>query len=191
MDCGGKRLLFRDYDETATAHVDVMQDVHYKLNGGVSATSFKTRFGDTWTELYPSVERNVRIRLRNGQKRAADIQLGDLAADGSIIVGRIQHLVRDICALPCGEYVGAGTLVYDDATQEWLRAGDLWTVLALDIPLIFESFVTLPGSVIELSSGYKLRDYLEIPEQAMEERYAAALADLPAPTLADGFESNK
>ena len=189
----GHGLVFRDYDETATAHADVMRDVHLRLNGGASASSYKSRYGDTWTELYPSVDPTAIVKLWNGTRRACDVKLGSRAADGSIIVGRIRHQVREICALPYGEYVGAGTLVYMEGTQEWLRAGNMWQVIKLAKPIVFESFITLPGSIIELTSGYKLRDYLEIPEQAMEERYAAALAEMeaPAPAPVDGIEGNK
>jgi hypothetical protein len=190
-------LIFRDYDETATAHADVMRDVHVRLNGGASASPYKSYYGNKWTELYPSVEPSAVVKLRNGTRRARDIQLGSRAKDGSIIVGRIRHFVHEICALPYGEYVGAGTLIYMDGSQEWLRAGDMWPVIRLDKPQVFESFITLPGSIIELASGYKLRDYLEIADHAMEERYAAALADMaapapvPAPAPVDGIECNK
>jgi hypothetical protein len=46
-------------------------------------------------------------------------------------------------------------------------------------PTIFHSFITLPGSKIELASGVFLRDYLEIASRDTEAPYSAALATLP------------
>ena len=102
---------------------------------------------------------------------------------GDVIAGRIQHIVTEICELPAtgthNDQVAAGTLFFNSATNLWQRCGDLYPVRTV-APTVFESFITLPGSRLELASGVFLRDYLEIASKDTEGPYAAALAALGA-----------
>jgi hypothetical protein len=93
--------------------------------------------------------------------------------------------VRDYTVLPSGEEVGAGTLLWDEATSQWLRAGDVYksTEICGGYQL-FEGFVVLPGSKLCTRGGYYLRDYMEIGADSMEELYAEELANLPSPVTA-------
>jgi hypothetical protein len=178
-------FLFRDYDETAAAHYEAIRDIHEKLNG--SQEPFRTQFGAGWTELLPSVSPLTKVRGSSGSKAwrtAIGIDLGDTLAGGSdasanVVVGKISHFVHQVCKLPYnGNYVGAGTLIYERDSDCWARAGDIYPVYKLQFPLIFNSFITLPGSVIELEHDYLIRDYLEIASPDTEAPYARALAAL-------------
>lgn len=179
--------IFRDYDETEAAHYDAMLYVHRTLNG--TDKPFITGFKDTWDELYPSVAPDVNIRMRDGTyKAAAAIQLGDKLAQGDMVHGIIRMLVHDIVYL--NEFadkpikVGAGTLVWNPEEAQWVRAGDLHCVHVTRAPLIFYGFITLPGSKLELESGYFVRDYFEVASPDTEKSYTAALESMSAPVNA-------
>jgi hypothetical protein len=170
--------LFRDYDETSVAHKEAIEYAHYHLNGRQQQSA--SAFGSAWKELLPAVAPNTLIRLRDGScRRSADLQLGDIMTTGDVIAGRIQHIVTEICELPAGAQVAAGALIFNPATNLWQRCGDLYPVRTV-APTVFESFITLPGSRLELASGVFLRDYLEIASKDTEGPYAAALAALGA-----------
>jgi len=171
--------LFRDYDETSAAHSAAIELANTQLNGAAAAT-IKTSFGEKWHELYPSMAPQTPLRLRSASAAvlATDIQLGAEMTTGDKVAGVIKHLLTEICNLPTGEQVGAGTLIYDEEVHAWRRAGDMYTVHKI-APTIFHSFITLPGSKIELASGVFLRDYLEIASSDTEAPYSAALATLP------------
>ena len=171
--------LFRDYDETTAAHKEAIEAINIQLNG-TAASAIKTTFGEKWYELYPSMSPNTAVRVYDGSAEAASaLQLGATMTTGDKVAGVIQHLLTEICHLPTGEQVGAGTLIYDSNSNAWIRAGDLYTVTKCP-PTIFNSFITLPGSKIELASGVFVRDYLEIASHDTEAPYAAALASLSA-----------
>ena len=175
------RHIFRDYDETSLAHKKAIEAANIQLNGS-SAADIKTAFGDKWTELYPSISPTTQVRLRNGSLRSASaVVLGDIMTTGDQVVGILQHLLTEICQLPTGELVGAGTLIYNTHTNVWVRAGDIYAVHKSS-PIIYNSFITLPGSKIELASGVFLRDYLEIASKDTEGPYTAALAALSETT---------
>ncbi len=117
-------------------------------------------------------------------KRAREIQLGEWLPAGRVI-GRIRMRVRDYVPLPSGEEVGAGTLVWDTKTSQWLRAGDLYKTTELRGGYqLYEGFVVHPGSKLCTRGGYYLRDYMEIGADSMEEEYSAALTAMTAPISA-------
>jgi hypothetical protein len=169
--------VFRDYDETSAAHSAAIELANRQLNGCAAAV-IKTSFGEKWHELYPSMAPQTCVALRAATAAtAAEIQLGAEMTTGDKVAGTIQHLLTEICHLPTGEQVAAGTLIYDDMLNAWRRAGDMYTVHKVT-PTVFHSFITLPGSKIELASGVFLRDYLEIASSDTEAPYSAALAAL-------------
>ena len=171
--------IFRDYDETTAAHKEAIEIANKQLNGAAAET-IKTAFGDKWHELFPSMSPNTQVRLHNNIcQLASAIKLGAQMTTGDKVAGIIQHLITEVCNLPTGEQVGAGTLIYDIHANVWVRAGDIYTVHKSP-PIIFNSFITLPGSKIELASGVFLRDYLEIASHDTEAPYTAALARLSA-----------
>jgi hypothetical protein len=172
--------VFRDYDETDTPNYKVMSQIHTALNAN---TEFKTFYNKEWDELCPSVSGNTEIQLRNGSyKYARNVQLGEWLAGGNRVIGRIQVRVRDYVTLPSGEEVGAGTLVWDDETSQWLRAGDMYkTTHITGGSLVYQGFIVLPGSLIRTRGGFYLRDYMEIASDYMEDEYAAELETMPAP----------
>ncbi len=174
--------LFRDYDETSVAHKEAIEFAHYSLNGRQASAS---AFGERWQELLPAVAGDTLCRLRDGTcRQAADLQLADHLATGDMIAGRIQHIVTEICQLPTGEQVAAGTLFFNSASGLWQRCGDVYPVKHIP-PTTFESFITLPGSKLELASGVFLRDYLEVASKDTEGPYAAALAALSQPVATE------
>lgn len=174
--------IFRDYDETDEPNYRFMASMHKALNAN---TQFQTSYKHSWNELCPSVNGNTEVLMADGKyKRAREIQLGEWLPAGRVI-GRIRMRVRDYVPLPSGEEVGAGTLVWDTKTAQWLRAGDLYKTTELRGGYqLYEGFVVLPGSKLCTRGGYYLRDYMEIGADSMEEEYSAALTAMTAPISA-------
>lgn len=172
--------LFRDYDETDAPNYKVMSQIHAALNAN---TEFHTNYKLEWHELYPSVAGNTEIQLLSGSyKRAREIHVGDWLAGNQRVIGRMRMLVQEYVSLPGEEVVSTGTLVWDVASSQWLRAGDMYMPTRIrGAPLVFEGFVVLPGSVLRTRGGNYLRDYMEIGLDSMEDEYAAALETMPAP----------
>jgi hypothetical protein len=180
---------FRDYDETDAPNYKVMSQIHAALNAN---TEFKTNYNVEWEELCPSVSGNTEVQMRDGSyKYARNVQLGDWLAGGHRVAGRIRMLVRDYVILPSEEVVGSGTLIWDEGSSQWRRAGDLYRNTYINGGrLVFEGFIVLPGSVLHTRGGFYLRDYMEIGSDSMEDEYAAELEAMVAPADASRMRTN-
>ncbi len=164
-------FVFRDYDETSDAHFESIADIHRKLN---ECELINTNYTKTWREYIPALDPSLTLKVKNGCKKIADIQLGEHISFITTVVGKIQHSITEVCHTESG-IVSPGTLLYHTPSSKWLRAGDIYTVVKLDKPVIFENLITLPGSILELESGQLVRDYLEIASPDTEAPYAEAL----------------
>jgi len=168
-----REFIFRDYDETSDGHIDSLTDIHRKLN---ECELTETNYTKTWHQFVPAFNPTTTLKVKNGVKPITNIQLGERISFITTVVGKIQHSIQEVCYIPSSNTsVSPGTLLYHDASSKWLRAGDIYNVIKLDKPCIFENLITIPGSILELESGQLARDYLEIASPDTEAPYAAAL----------------
>jgi hypothetical protein len=83
------------------------------------------------------------------------------------------------------EFLSPATLLWNPDANKWQRAGELYTPIRLESsywhnksPLVFLSFIVTPNSQIELASGLRIRDYMELCSPDAEAPYAKALQEL-------------
>lgn len=83
------------------------------------------------------------------------------------------------------EFLSPATLLWNPTANKWQRAGELYTPIRLESsywhsksPLVFLSFIVTPNSQIELASGLRIRDYMELCSPDAEAPYAKALQEL-------------
>ena len=161
-------LIFRDYDETAEAGYAMMQAVTSRLN---ARASMKPAF-----EYSPTMNPTMRIRMADGQlKEAQHIAIHDRLSTGGQVVGIVHKEVYDVCPYADG-YLGSATLIWDK--EEWIRIGTRIPPIRLQTSQIYRGFVVLPFSQIELHTGDRIRDYVEIATPDMEEFYQEELRPL-------------
>lgn len=165
LPIGGYTLL--DYDETETGDMATMKWVEQSVNAGVSSS-------EAPLEYSPSISSETQLRMRTGTLTSAkDIRLGDALSTGNII-GIIQKEVSNVCEIHPGETVGEGTMIWDPEKCLWVRAGHLYKMR--ETPSIFYSFVVSPTAQIELASGHRIRDYVEVHSPETEQFYAEKVA---------------
>ena len=156
-------LVFRDYDEGMEAGCAMMQAVETRINGlplmySMPLPSF---------EYSPTMDPSMQIRMADGSlKRAIQIVTNDRLSGGGQVIGILQKEVYEICAF-ADSFIGAATLVW--RKDRWIRIGTVEPVLRS--PRIYIGFVVLPHSQIELHTGDRIRDYVEIASPDIEEFY--------------------
>jgi hypothetical protein len=159
-------LIFRDYDETMAGGVAMMQAVERRLNA-------ITGVGRLDVEYSPTVNPAMRIRMADGSlKEARHICTGDRLSTGGQVIGLLQKEVREVCPFAQG-FLGAATLVWRQ--DRWSRIGTFLPSIKLFTPAIYIGFVVLPQNQIELHTGDRIRDYIEIACPDVEEIYQAEL----------------
>jgi hypothetical protein len=162
---------FLDFDETEEGDQDTMRWVESRLNGGVS------NFSKKHLEYSPSISSETRIRMANGElKPARDLKLGDTLTTGTV-VGLVQKKVTKACMITPYEAVGEGTCIWDPEAAIWKRAGDIYEPVKLNQEHIFYSLVVTPTAQIELASGNRMRDYIEVHSPETEHVYAQKIAE--------------
>lgn len=164
-------LTFMDYDETAEGDQETMRWVEKQVNGGVASPS-----SSDLTEYGFAVEETAVIRTKNrGDVPANQLAIGDRLTTGCEVAGVIRKEVREWVTLPTGERVSASTLYWNKEQNQWARLGSHYQVTHEETPTQAMSFVVTPHSQLELSSGWMVRDYMEICSPDSEQYYAKYL----------------
>jgi hypothetical protein len=167
------RYTFRDYDETAEADSKTMDYIQSRVNGklGESSRSLK----EASATLHPE----TLVRLADGsQRQAKHLTVGLVLSTGDRVAGLVHKEVTEICYLNDKEAVGSATLVWDSITRQWIRAGLHYPLQLYESPIVFIGLIALTGSQIELGSGRRIRDYMELCSPDAEQFYAECLSDL-------------
>jgi hypothetical protein len=167
------RYTFRDYDETAEADSKTMDYIQSRVNGklGESSRSLK----EASATLHPE----TLVRLADGSQRPAKhLTVGLLLSTGDRIAGLVHKEVSEICYVNDKEAVGSATLIWDPITCQWIRAGLHYPLQLYESPIVFIGLIALTGSQIELGSGRRIRDYMELCSPDAEQFYAECLSDL-------------
>jgi len=161
--------VFRDYDETSDENVDraTMMEIEATVNAGQIYSLNRIK------EYAPSVQRSTLIKMVNGEiKQVRNIRLGEKLAGGGTVVGMEHKEINEICFLPDNTCVGSATMIWDDGTLQWIRAGNNYPVHKFKHSMVFCSLFVVPNSQIELANGVRLRDCMELCSPVSEQFYA-------------------
>lgn len=159
--------MFRDYDETETEDLKTMQFIEQTVNAGTPSQTTQSYGYSNCVAI------KTRILMKDGtEKRAYNIVLGDETRNGKVI-GWVDKEIQQICKLPYGEKVGAGTLIYHE--KQWVRAGSIYPVLQASEPIVYRNLILTPSAILETPSGLAFRDYMELHSQEAEQFYDSAL----------------
>lgn len=157
--------LFMDYDETPSADEETMKWVDSRLNG---APSDKNRYYECGMAVHPMTG----IRLATGEIRSAEsLCIGDKLSTGSTVAGVIRKKVQEVVEVD-GVYLTASTLYWNETSQKWMR---FTPVVPIPKEQEFCSFVVVPNSQLELSTGLRIRDYMEVCSPDTEQVYTQHL----------------
>ncbi len=109
-------------------------------------------------------------------KPANEIKLGDAISTGNV-VGVIRKKVKRASRLTMNEIVCEGACMWDPEATIWKRAADIFKSESLPQEHIFYGFVVTPTAQIELESGNRIRDYIEVHSPETEHVYAQKIAE--------------
>lgn len=169
LPIGGYQFL--DFDETDEGDEETMRKIEDQLNNGNYVTTKKD------LEYSPSVSSETRLRMRDKTvKPANEIQIGDQLITGKV-VGVVRKKISYCCRPTSYEAIGEGSCIWDPEAAVWKRAADIFKSEKLAQDHIFYSFVVTPTAQIELESGYRIRDYIEIHSPETETVYAKKIAE--------------
>jgi hypothetical protein len=161
--------VFCDYDETAEADTKTMEFIESRINGFRSESSKRVL-----AEASPSLHPHTPVKLQDGTiVKARDLRIGQRLSTGDLITGLLHKEVQEVCEIGAGEIVGSATLVWKSG--RWLRAGYFTPLLRYDTPVVFIGLIVLTGSQIELKSGTRIRDFLELCSPDAEQFYSESL----------------
>ena len=145
-----------------------MEFIESRVNG------VQTKERRTLTEANPSLHPETLVKLENGSLvKARELTVGQRLSTGDTITGLLHKEVTEVCEIGKGELVGSATLVWKDGT--WQRAGYYAPLLHYETPVVFIGLIVLTGSQIELGSGIRIRDFLELCSPDAEQFYSEAL----------------
>jgi len=185
---------FCDYDETAEADAKTMEFIESRVNGPSSQASglggvclqeskallkgpISSQERRALMEASPSLHPDTFVKLENGTLlKARELTVGQRLSTGDTITGILHKEVTEVCEIGKGEIVGSATLVWKNGL--WKRAGYYAPLLCYKAPVVFIGLVVLTGSQIELASGTRIRDFLELCSPDAEQFYSEALGVL-------------
>jgi hypothetical protein len=171
-----KEYRFCDYDETAEADAATMRLVEERLNGPSSIPQSGVHF----TENSPSFHPETRVKLADGSvRKIRELHVNQRLSTGDVITGIFHKEVSEVCHLPGNEILGAATLVWNSKSRRWTRIGTEHPIRRFKSPVVFIGLITTTSSQIELASGLRVRDYLELCSPDTETFYANALNIMP------------
>jgi hypothetical protein len=163
-------MTFLDYDETPTGDQETMRYVENRIN----ATSTSLEIPYKFKEYGFGLDENAKIKtLDSGIVLSKDIKVGDKLSTGSMVVGVIKKIAHEQCVLPNGTYVTPSTLYWDSVMNMWIRYGETYPFVSKTFMTV--SFVVVPNSQIELESGDRVRDYMELCSPDSEMYYSSHL----------------
>lgn len=162
---------FLDFDETEEGDIDTMKWVEQSLNGGISLGKKKP------LEYSPAISSETRVRMADQTaKPASQIKLGEALSTGTV-VGVIGKKVKRASRPTPSETVCEGACMWDPEATLWKRAADIFDSDELAQEHIFYGFVVTPTAQIELESGHRIRDYIEVHSPETEHIYAQKIAE--------------
>ena len=117
----------------------------------------------------------VLVELIMEMLEVQEVVVGDELSAGGRVIGTLQKEVYEICPYADGS-LGSATLIW--SKDQWVRIGTVVPPTRLETPQIYRGLVVLPFSQIELHTGERIRDYIEIASPDIEEFYQEELSPL-------------
>ena len=167
IDMGGYR--FADYDETEEGNRETQVWVDESLNGRRPGTPHPEVSYDI------GVLETTRIHTATGLQEIGRIELGTYINKTDKVVGIQRSKIEDVSCLPSGIKIGAGTLLWVPARNQWVRAGILYGVDLLTDPIYTVSLFVSPGAQYQLEDGSFVRDAMEVYSPDTKKIYAEKL----------------
>ena len=159
---------FTDYDESDKGDLQTQKFVHKSLNGTNQPFSEN---GLTYEIGCPT---STRIYTLHGLRRLDEVCLGDFIGQSKII--GIQHSkISEICILPDGTHVAAGTLIWNPKKEQWLRAHMMYPKQPCNDTSNYISLFLNPGNMFILENGTCVRDAIEVNDKDTMKAYVDAL----------------
>jgi hypothetical protein len=160
-------LTFLDYDETTHADEVTMNFIESRINSKTVKQCYH------FTEYCPAIEETTGVKTLQGIKQAKDIVIGDKLVTGSEVVGVIRRQVKEVCQTEDNTLLTPSTLFWEESTNQWRRIGTKYEVQYIEKE--FVSFVVVPNSQVELETGLRIRDYMELCSPDSEMYYSKHL----------------
>jgi hypothetical protein len=174
-----------DYDETPLADKETMEWVESHINGGPSHDTEPHTYKEYGMAIHPATG----VRLATGEIRSADLLcIGDVLSTGSTVVGVIRKKVSEVIQTD-GIRLTPSTLYWNTSENKWKRFSPVSAPVSAPVSVssqaatpvteeTFCSFVVVPNSQIELSTGLRIRDYMEYCSPDTEQVYTQHLEGL-------------
>jgi hypothetical protein len=161
--------MFSDYDETDKGDAEAMKMATDIINGTKSTPETPVK-----EPISSEMACNgfTFIKTKDKPIPAAHITLGTELNHGKV-VGIVKKECTKICKIN-GDYFAAGTCIWSEADNKWMRAYELSDVIESS-PMVFYSFVVTPSATIETTSNTVFRDYVEVHSKDLETPYATML----------------
>jgi hypothetical protein len=163
------RYMFSDYDETEKGDMEAAQFVEKSINGSAPSTvhDFKE---------YGSLMHPMTIVSKEGLL-ASHVDLGHMFENGAKVIGIIDKLTTDVVQLDQQTVVTSSTLVWSAIENKFIRAIDIPGAkrITLSQPELYRGFIVSSHSYITTTSGFNLRDYIEVLSPDTENSYAEIL----------------
>jgi hypothetical protein len=161
--------IFADYDETEKGNHGTQQWINASINGCKPDTPYP------YNSYEIGLLSTTRIKTINGFKEIGSIQLGEQLSETSYVVGIQNSLVYDVCRLPSGTLIGAGSLIWSNDKEQWIRAGIQYESHSVLYAYEMVSLFVSPGAMYELEEGLILRDAMEVYSPETKKIYAEIL----------------
>jgi len=164
------KYIFSDYDETEKGDSEAMKMATDILNGTKSTPGTPETTEPISSEM--ACSGLTFIKTKDGSVPATHITLGTELNHGTV-VGIVKKECKRVCNIN-GDYFAAGTCIWSEADNKWMRAYELSDVIE-SYPMAFYSFVVTPSAIIETTSNTVFRDYVEVHSKDLETPYATML----------------
>ena len=165
---------FRDYDETSAGDLKTMAYIEERLNNRVSHQLKQSQI----LENSPSFHPDTQVKLWTGEfTKVKDLTVNTRLSTGNYIGGIFHKEVQEVCQVG-PNILGSATLAWDPQQRLWIRVGHQHPIRRYEEPVVFIGLFALTGSQIELASGIRVRDYLELCSPDAEMFYAEQMDSL-------------
>ena len=161
--------IFTDYDETEEGDQETQAFVHKSLNGtkeGLKQDSHTYEIGS------PEF---TKIKTLHGMIPLQSLKLGEFIDATTRIIGIQKSRVNEVCQLPDGSFLAAGSLVWDANSEKWLRAHMLYKKSINTLHIDFISLFLNKKNHYTLENGSIVRDALEVNSKDTMKAYVNAL----------------
>jgi hypothetical protein len=161
--------IFTDYDETEEGDQETQAFVHKSLNGIKEELKQDTLSYEIGSPEF------TKIKTLHGMIPLQSLKLGEFIDAKTRIIGIQKSKVEEVCQLPDGSFLAAGSLVWDAKSEKWLRAHTLYKPKKNTLNTEFISLFLNKTNHYTLENGSIVRDALEVNSKDTMKAYVNAL----------------